>query len=101
MYTYRDIETEEARGLYPDLGHPRFYNFSIRITFFCHTNHAGTSGLVLSMFLLSFSLLLRNNLEMPISVYSCYTPELLCGSSSSWCTLIVYRDGRSAKEKGK
>ena len=30
MYTYRDIETEEARG--PDLGRPRF-NFSIRISF--------------------------------------------------------------------
>ena len=31
MYTYRDIETEDVRG--PDLGHPRFYNFSLRITF--------------------------------------------------------------------
>ena len=30
MYTYRDLETEEARGW--DLGCPRF-NFSIKITF--------------------------------------------------------------------
>ena len=36
-----------------------------------------------------------------ISVFSCYTPVLLCGNSWSYCTLTAYRDGRSAKEKGK
>ena len=44
----------------------------------------------------------RNDyLKTPISVFSCYTPELLCGSSSSRCTLIAYGDGGSAKEKCK
>ena len=76
---------------------------------------AGTSRLVLSAvfpkkgvaretrFSLSFWPLLRNNLKIPISVYSCYTPELLCGGSSNRCALIVYRDidGGSAKQKGK
>ena len=37
----------------------------------------------------------------PISVFSCYTPELLCRSSSSRCTLIVYRDGGEDIENGK
>ena len=46
----------------------------------------------------------RNNyLKTPISVFPCYTPELLCGNGSSRCTLIAYADGGSAgaKEKGK
>ena len=42
-----------------------------------------------------------NLLVPPISVFSCYTPELLCGNGSSRCTLIAYRDGGSAKEKCK
>ena len=36
-----------------------------------------------------------------VSVFSCSTPVLLCGNNWSGCTLIVYRDGGSAKEKGK
>ena len=39
----------------------------------------------------------------PISIFSCFTSELLCGSSSSscWCTLIIYRDGAMGIQMGK
>ena len=73
-----------------------------------HEVSVGTSKLVLNTFFERFSLsflpLLRAQsliLKTFISVFSCYTPELLCGSRSNRCTLIVYRDGGSAKEKGK
>ena len=39
--------------------------------------------------------------KTPVSVFSCYTLKLLCGSSSSRCTLIIYRDGGSAMKMGK
>ena len=65
-----------------------------------------TSTLVLSTFSLSFSPLLPrlryfNTLVNTPTYFRVFLLYLLCGSSSSRCTFIVYRDGGSASERGK
>ena len=69
-----------------------FAQFLTASTATCASTTCGTTALFHNR---SISTLLR------ISVFSCYTFELLCGSSSGRCTLIVYTDGGSAKETGK